>query len=269
MKTTEFNNYFEVHSDIRLPFEPKGEAIALRKEIQRKLKALCPDKYNNLIACLITNEEGFFDVENVLLYNVGLGAFSHLSLDEISFSLIHNQNGYGKNYIYSYILSSELSAKSIHRPIIRFSFELDKLSYGLKPVDYWLAFHNGDIQISTILNPLEFGLSITLEVPVKQNIVALMKSLVDGIISTLHFQRSVDQIALNVISAKKNIKRDFLQRLFNKKDYSVLGERKVVSSYRSGIKWNPEDEKCTCVNLKQVTNTSQKFKIYGEVFLIR
>ena len=58
---------FELHSDMRLPFAPKGEALAFREEIRRNVKLLNPSEYNHLNARLITSEKGLFDVENVLL----------------------------------------------------------------------------------------------------------------------------------------------------------------------------------------------------------
>ncbi len=56
------------------------------------MKLLNPYEYNHLNARLITSEKGFFDVKNILFYNVGSGAFSHLNLDEISFSLVCDSN---------------------------------------------------------------------------------------------------------------------------------------------------------------------------------
>jgi hypothetical protein len=54
---------FELHSDIRLSFDPKCEAFALKEEIRRNMKLLNPYEYNHLNARLITSEKGFFDVK--------------------------------------------------------------------------------------------------------------------------------------------------------------------------------------------------------------
>ena len=69
---------------------------------------------------MITSEKDFFDVENVLFYNVGSGAFSHLSLDEVSFSLVCDSNSRGNKYTYSYELTSEATNEEINDTILEF-----------------------------------------------------------------------------------------------------------------------------------------------------
>lgn len=54
-----YKQVYELHSDIRLPFEPKGEALTLKEEIRRNVKLLNPREYNHLNARLITSEKDF------------------------------------------------------------------------------------------------------------------------------------------------------------------------------------------------------------------
>jgi len=259
---------YELHSDIRLPFEPKGEALALKKEIRRNVKLLNPREYNHLNARLITSEKDFFDVENVLFYNVGSGAFSHLRLDEVSFTLVYDSNGRSNKYTYSYELTSEATTEEINDTILEFSFEMDKMTSEMKPLDYWHALNQGDIKISKLMNPKEFGLSIVIEIPEKhRNITSLFKPMIDGLISAFHYQNSVNQDVLNYITKKKHISDDVVLSQLSHKDYTFLGERNLISSYRNGIKWNPEDEKCTKVNIRQIRALNDKVKISGKIFL--
>ena len=48
------------------------------------------------------------------------------------------------------------------------------------------------------------------------------------------------------------------------KDYTFLGERDLISSYRNRIKWNPEDEKCTNVNIRQKSGLNKVMKQIDE-----
>lgn len=270
MESSFFKQCFELHSDIRLPFEPKGEAVALREEIRRNVKLLKPSEYNHLSARLITSEKAFFDVENVLFYNVGSGAFSHLQLDEISFSLESDSNNQSNKYTYSYELTSEETTVEIHNTILEFSFDIDKFRSDMNPLDYWHAFNQGNIKISKLSNPKEFGLSIVIDFPEKyRNITALIKPLIDGLISSFHYQNSADQVVLNYIAKKKHISEDVVISQLSRKDYAFLGERNLISSYRNGVKWNPEDEKCTKVSIKQVMGLSEKVKISGKAYLLK
>ncbi len=270
MRSSFTKQAFELHSDIRLPFEPKGEALALKEEIRRSLKFLNLFEYNHLNARLITSEKDFFDVENILFYNVGLGAFSHLMLDEISFSLEYDSNSPSNKYTYSYELTSKVTSEEINDVILEFSFELDKMTSDMKPLDYWHALNQGHIKISKLMNPNEFGLSIVIETPEKhRNITSLLKPLIDGLISAFHYQNSVNQEILDYIAKKKYISEDVVLSQLRGKDYTFLGERNLVSMYRDGIKWNPEDEKCTKINMKQIKGLSKTIKVYGRVYLLK
>ncbi len=260
---------YELHSDIRLPFEPKGEALDLKKEIRRNVKLLNPREYNHLNARLITSEKDFFDVENVLFYNVGSGAFSHLRLDEVSFSLIYDSNIRSNKYTYSYELISETTTQEIKDIILEYSFEMDKIASDMKPLDYWHALNQGDIKISKLMNPKEFGLSLVIEVSEKHhNITSLFKPMIDGLISAFHYQNSVDQDVLDYITKKKYINNDIVLSQLRQQNFTFLGERKLISSYRNGIKWNPEDEKCTKVNIRQIIGSNKLIKVYGKAFSI-
>lgn len=268
MKGNFSKQVYELHSDIRLPFEPKGEALALKEEIRRNVKLLCPREYNHLNARLITSDNEFFDVENVLFYNVGSGAFSHLRLDEVSFSLVCDSISQSNKYIYSYELIAEATTEEISDTILEFSFEMDMTS-DMKPLDYWHAINQGNVIISKLINPKEFGLSIVIEIPEKhRNITSLFKPMIDGLISAFHYQNSVDQDVLNHIAEKKHISDEVVLSQFSNKDYTFLGERSVISSYRDGIKWNPEDEKCTKVNIRQIKGLNNSIKVSGKAFSV-
>lgn len=204
-----------------------------------------------------------------MFYNVGLGAFSHLRLDEVSFSLVCDLNSQSKKYTYTYELTSEATTEEINDTILEFCFEMDKITSDLKPLDYWHALNQGDIKISKLVNPKEFGLTIVIEIPEKhRNITSLFKPMIDGLISAFHYQNSVDQDILNYITKKKDISDDVVLSQLSHKDYTFLGERNLISSYRNGIKWNPEDEKCTKVNIRQKSRLNKVMKVYGKAFSI-
>ena len=66
----------ELWSTRRLPFEPKGEALAMRQDLRAALRRLDAARGEVLHAVYASAEDGFADVENVLLYNVGASALA-------------------------------------------------------------------------------------------------------------------------------------------------------------------------------------------------
>lgn len=67
----------EAASTARLPFEPPPWAMPYREELRAALKAMKP-KPGHLLSATYTapGEPEFVDTENVVFYNVGVGAFS-------------------------------------------------------------------------------------------------------------------------------------------------------------------------------------------------
>lgn len=70
-------------SDIRIPFEPLGVAKEFRDSLRDPITKLRPDDDDILVASFQTRSTDFFDVENVLLYNLGPALFNHVSSNGI------------------------------------------------------------------------------------------------------------------------------------------------------------------------------------------
>ena len=102
-----------------------------------------------------------------------------------------------------------------------------------------------------------------------RNITSLIKPLIDGLISSFHYQNSPDHEVLDYIAKKKNASEDVAMLQLSRNDFAFLGPRNLISSYKNGVKWNPEDEKCTKVNIKQIAGLSKKAIIYGKAYMLR
>jgi len=75
----------EACSSSRLAFEPKGWQLDYRAELRQALRALKPVSGHVLVAELLTDDDHFFDVENVLLYNVGTSNVRPVTVDGLAF----------------------------------------------------------------------------------------------------------------------------------------------------------------------------------------
>ena len=78
IKGPEYGNTVEVWSESRLPFEPKGWLLDMRNSVKSAVKGMKAENEAMLHALFASDQEGFYDVENVLIYNVGGGAFANL-----------------------------------------------------------------------------------------------------------------------------------------------------------------------------------------------
>lgn len=263
------NNCIVLSSDIRLPFDPKGDALRLKNELRSAIKGFNKSEYVHLFAGLTTSEDEFFDVENILFYNMGSGTFSHLEMDELTFKLIKGNPKAGYKYQYEYSLVDSKTNTAEEQIIAEFSFDIDKVTGDQKPLNYWYAYKTGKVDMKKIEVPRQFGMSITVQLQEKhKNITSIIKPMLDGIISAMHYQNEVEDQVFDVIEHKLNIDKARITRMLTDSKYAVLGERNVVYPYRGGIKWNPEDEKCVSVNIKQKEVTGiDKPRIRGVVTL--
>ncbi|MDF1573199.1 MAG: hypothetical protein P1P82_16445 [Bacteroidales bacterium] len=124
--------------------------------------------------------------------------------------------------------------------ILRFEFTLNKTIPSCKLIDYWSAIHITADTVSPKITKLtgRFGIRVVVKSPVhKVNLGNIMKPLLDGIIAALHYHGGGHPIPNNLDD--RHIK--FLM----KRNFSILGERKLVYDYRNGLMWNPADELCT------------------------
>ena len=85
-----------------------------------------------------------------------------------------------------------------------------------------------------------------ISIPGEYNHVAsVVKSMVDGIISALHTERSRDRKAEVRLATKLGVDVDTVTSFLGRTEFAVLGERNLLRAYRNGVKWNPADERCT------------------------
>src|SRR5690348_2760915 len=75
----------ELWLDSRLPFEPRGWHLEARGALRSALKTLAVPPAGTLCAAYTSTETSFCDVENVLFYNVGTGAFADLTRNGLRF----------------------------------------------------------------------------------------------------------------------------------------------------------------------------------------
>jgi hypothetical protein len=262
------------YSNFRLPFEPKNISLSYREQLKRNIRTLQLDNNEILRARYTTNVVGFFDIENILFYNVGASSFKNICRNGIIMEFENKMNltypDLNHKVEYQIINKRQKLFAKFEKRISNFDFQIPALNTENSVCDYWYAMHSGSI----VLNQLnqdsinDFGVYIELETnQMKFNIVAIMKSLVDGVISAYHSESNIDDAAVERISKKLKIDKMRIIEYLKTDEYSILSKRNLVSAYRNGVKWNPADDKCKELTIyPRINNTIKNVRIKGFLY---
>jgi hypothetical protein len=255
-------------SEERLNLEPKDWRKDFKSELTNAIKALSPNgKY--LKARLLTREKDFFDVENILFYNLGTANFKKLDSKGIWFSLEREESCHNKKYVHEYCLIDLFPEPSGDIIAEWSNIIIEKPTTSKKPLDYWLPIKQSTNFKTYFTNYCgEFGLNIEIGTPKNEviNIINIQKPLLDGLISVFHKATNVSKEAIEYMATKTNHSIEEIQCIINNNKVTVLPQRDIIQKYREGIKWNPQDEKCTDVRIIIRETDDKNYKISGYMF---
>lgn len=281
-KADENDKTVELWSYERLPFEPNGWLVDMRDALRGAIQDYRADKNKFLHAAFISYSFEHFDMENVLIYNVGPSLFRHLCEHGIilergfkcvppspvhRFSFAPNYHYYGMtndNFNYLCWIRTKTLAKwtcchipgiSAHSGPHTFWHAMKKTDIDTEPGKTHSGYYGIDI---TIINPQE----------PRFHICDVMKPLLDGVISAFHtFDSDVDDEIVNRLSQRTGEDRQVLTEMLVNEKASLLGKRNHLYIRGDGLQWNPADDNCVLIHLTQTTSPSIKTtSMSGEVF---
>ncbi|OLS33873.1 hypothetical protein [Bacillus sp. MRMR6] len=275
------DNILEVYTSKRLPYEPKGWQLELRSKIRSHLKFLrCEGVF--LHALYKSMDQSFFDVENVLFYNVGPSAFSHLNIKTLLFerafeqpSIVNEEQHYKHYQSYKIIEQDEHMSANWMKEKTLATWEnvaIPKLSSEIKPHSIWYAMKTGSLKIQERINSNYYGLEVTIKPPIhtQLNLVSVIKPLLDGIISAFHHHDSsdIDEV-VNRLNHYINLPTKEIEHLLLDSSKTILGPRNLIQPYRNGVKWNPEDDAFQFIKIKvDSQHQNSDWNIDGKIFSI-
>lgn len=262
-------NMIRAYAEERLNFEPKDWRKEFKKDLSNAIREFIPGG-EFLKAKLITSEEDFFDVENVMFYNLGTANFKKLDTKRVWFSLERVENSHTGKYIHEY--SSVDSFSEIKGEVIAewSNIIVEKPTTSRKPLDYWITFKQSKSIKTNCSNYCgDFGVSIEISKPRNEviNITNIQKPLLDGIISVFHKTASVDNGVIEYTASKTSYSAEDIKGFLSNNKIAVLPQRDIIQKYREGIKWNPQDEKCTDVRIVIREIEDKFYKISGCMFI--
>jgi hypothetical protein len=242
-------------SQSRMPLQPVGPMLEARARIAAVLRrndapseAILSCTYSSMIA-------GPFDVENVLVYNIGTGAFARPS-----------KNGLSVKRLWDYPSTAPDGKQYQHFCEYRFrsapidlsgivEFEFPPTSFASIFDVWWSATphvpasrpHGG-----------AYGLLIKLGLPRPlMNPGHSLKKIVDGIVVALQVDPFPESLAVDRLAAKHHVDRQaIVDRLtIGGKIFSLAPGRRSVLPYRDHVQWVPADQLCEeCTLLVKVSD---------------
>ncbi len=261
--------HIKVLSKIRIPFDniTSNDVLEFKDDLLFAIRTLSVNE-NSVISARYgtTNaQKQFYDLENVLFYNIGTANFTDLTKNGIMFAetsaydILRKRNEWGLSeeyeHYYEYMVCSPGKAKNTDLEIACWKDIPFCKCKSLSPLDAWLAMRNADrnIQIKESIE-CEFGdafaLDLVLEKPktLEFNITSAMKPLLDGIVSSFH-GGLFDEDMISLLVGKLSCTRDQIINV----GMNVLGKREYIQKYpraKNGIKWNPADDMCKSVSIQ-------------------
>lgn len=226
-------------STIRLPFEPKGWLGGYRTELRRALRSMKPTDRSNLYAEYAAPEPAFVDLENVLLYNVGSGCYSHLAQNGIicrrtvSNDGLHHVTYTGTRISENILPDGNVIARA----------QLASMPAGTTTAHWWACFREQlEVYPSQPYNG-EFGVVAEAGSAWRHGLAPAVKSLLDGLVAALHVH---DRSHPNHVSAALSALGDGerLWGLLNDPQIAIFGQRRLVHPHGQKIAWSPADERC-------------------------
>lgn len=284
-KIIKSDNYILALSKIRIPFdlyllkgERKENILSFRNELISAIKELSPNENQILIGKYGSTDKIniFFDVENILFYNIGTGNFKHTVFNGISFSSFNEQEieqilgEYGNEYscIYEYSVIDKNENIFSKDDLIASWNQINMCKFlGSKPTDYWCAIKSNQDKIQvfdsidTNNNDL-FGLDLIIYVPNGKsvNIATAMKPFLDGLICAFHGEANMET-DFDYLQEKVGCTENWLHN----HTLSVLGTRQYLYKYRDNIKWNPADDLCKTVRITIESSNDENWKLSGRI----
>lgn len=251
-----------IEADYYVPFEPKKANVGIRDKvvnlqniIKQSVKELVVEEEEILFASYSENDKHrFYDVENMLFFNIGTSTFSDCCKKQISFvgdeerfatSDLHHTD-VEKKYYYSYRVLNvkEVESMLTNKKVIASwnGIQINtKIPQSATRYYATIRENSSNIVVNEVLtDKCLFGMKIDLTLPFKSLPASVMKPLLDGIICAFHGE---ERKATETINLMFDDTVQFVNE--SSKKLNIFGNREYVSQYRgeNSYKWNPEDER--------------------------
>ncbi|MBE5742518.1 MAG: hypothetical protein E7360_04250 [Clostridiales bacterium] len=270
-------------SKFRVPFDiPKSKKELFNglktaiingiKDMQPKQDCLLQARYGS------TEKNSYYDIENILFYNIGTAHFNGLASRDVVFTAVNRneivdlRKKFNIPDEYAHYYEYKLVSSGADKKIGGLLADINSVSIkciGVKPATVWKALREQKEKIG-VFDRIEtdksdtFAIVLNIEKPkgVRFNIMTAMKPLLDGLICALH-SSEFNEEELAYFSQTLGCEEE----LFIDNAISVLGYRKnkFLQEYRGNVKWNPADDLCdyVAINVQDGLTWNVRAKVYS------
>ena len=275
------NESVEAWSIKRLPFEPKGWVKDLRAALRSELKVLTWSTGNVLHARFVSNDTRAFDVENVLLYNVGNGYFANTSQTGLRLerAFAHPPapplDLRGETLHYHQYRLAGLDSTFHHwkagKRLAKWAAPLPSASQ-MTASSVWLTMKRGQAEVekSTSDDVTALMIRATVGVPpgVRTNAAGLIKPLFDGILASFHAHDGSEVAKVSArLSEALDADSGEIEELLLDRDREVLGLRRLLWPWGDTVQWNPADDRIVAAELLvAAAEPGRSLQVEGELF---
>ncbi len=254
-------------SDTRLPFEPHGWQTQYRQELREALQALRPRPGEGLLAEYFSPDRAFVDIENLLLYNVGMGVFAPLTTAGLT---CRRDRSRSKRHEVRYSTVEPLPDPGTGPLIGEVAVDVG-MSVPRTAGQWWATFREAASLLGRVdghtgadAQRSAFAADIVLAGPAPQRMTSLLKPLLDGLISAFHAHDGSDQPVLPGRLTALGLPLNAWQLLVQE-DTNCLGRRRLLRPTEAGIAWNPADDRCSAFRIR--AQTSSRWSVTAQLRL--
>jgi len=274
-------------SDFYIPFEigpsqadKKTQIMDFKSNLRTAIALMRPQGSEILFAQYAedSGKNRFFDLENMLFYNLGPSAFADCGGHGISFSTLPDkaalcrENGLkNRKHVYRY-KCLPLPAVESHFANLPLMAEwndvpLDHREAGT-PAKYWKAIRCARDKVTVfdyVESPITscFALRIALCLPKEVRLASTIKPLIDGVVCAFHGEDARCLACLTDFCVRQCCEKLAVPNQFP----AVLGKREFIHPYRDGrsVLWDPADDLCRLA-LITVSYGTEDSLFSGEIY---
>ncbi len=249
----------EMWSARRLPYGPKegSNAKAARDQLRAALERMVHDESRVLSASYTSLQDGRFDIENVLAYNVGMAAFARTGQSGMCFERVRaappfSRSGQRFEHHHGYRLVRPPS-----RPAGGVS-----LTVGLRAIDlsdvarvWWAVSGATAIAFDSRGHRLiagRFALHVEIGMIAQAKLHQVIKVLLDGIVAGLQADSAPNAEAVDRLSrCLSHPVRDVADRLSRPTTHLLYGGDRLIRPFQKNrpdsLQWHPVDDRCESI----------------------
>lgn len=270
-------------SKIYVPYTIGKNSLAssrksLKSDLQAALSKIGTNATGKLYAEFWGKVPKGADIENILFYNIkGESCFSGLATENLDFTGDENSHGLS-NELYYYHYKIEDSIPDISDSLLCKwdNFKIDKINSTQTPYAYFSLIKENCSRIK-VDDKAEAADNLVLELTVNypkkkklQDIVLVVKPMIDGIICGLHSPSDINPIIAKMIADKYSLNENDISKQLQNNSNTCLPPRNYVNAYRKNVKnsfkWNPADDLLKFVRIIVNEQEKAQLSISGRLF---